>query len=98
MFASFLGEDDVCDYYSSDYDLEQCKTLKLQSQCKTQDGTLCVFPFIFRGQKVTKCITGAIRTQPWCPTQVDSQGIPVPGYWGHCDDQCSTDLSDLGMS
>ena len=68
----------------------------MQEQCKTVEGTPCVFPFIFRGKEVTYCISGSKRTQPWCPTQVDSDHVPITGQWGNCDEQCPTDGSDIG--
>ena len=43
-----------------------------------------------RGKEVNNCISGIRRRQPWCPTKVDSNGVPVPGQWGNCDDQCRT--------
>ena len=42
------------------------------------------------------CISGIRRRKPWCPTKVDSNGIPVPGEWGNCNDQCPTEGSDIG--
>ena len=92
----FSDEDDVCDYYGEDYDFEQCKSLELQNQCKTVDGTPCVFPFMFRGKSVTNCVTGQRRKKPWCPTEVDSNGRPVPDQWGNCNDECPTEGSDFG--
>ena len=85
--ASFLEEDDDCDYSSDDYD--QCIALK--NKCKTVDEKPCIFPFVHRGKEVRNCISGIRRRQPWCPTEVDSNGDPVPGQWGYCDDQCSTE-------
>ena len=88
------SQDNVCDYYSEEYDLEQCEKLELQNQCKTVDGTPCVFPFMFRGKEVTNCISGSKRTRPWCPTQVDRDGVPVLGQWGNCDEHCLTVTDD----
>ena len=76
------------------HEYDDCITMK--KQCKTINGTLCVFPFIFRGKEVTNCITTRKRTQPWCPTQTDSStGVPIRRQWGYCDDQCSTEGSEI---
>ena len=50
---------------------------------------------MFRGKEVANCIIGVKRRQPWCPTQVDSDGAPIPGRWGYCDDQCPTEGTDV---
>ena len=85
--------EEFCDYHSADYDLEECKTLTSQNQCKTLQGTLCVFPFVFRGQEITECVSGSPNTLPWCPTQIDSYGEIVGSQWGNCDKQsCLTDI------
>ena len=96
LYLSFLGEDDICDYYSDDYDYDQCQIL--QNNCKTIEGTPCIFPFTFRSQQYTYCISGRKRKQPWCPTEVDSNGNPVPGQWGECNEQCPTEGADVGKS
>ena len=95
MKKLFIDEDDICDYYSEDYDLEECKTIKIRNQCKTVNGTSCVLPFMFRGKEVVNCIIGVKRRQPWCPTEVDSDLAPIPGRWGYCDDQCPTEGTDV---
>ena len=83
---SFSDEETACDYSSEDY--EQC--IALENGCKTVDEKPCIFPFMHRGKEVNNCISGIRRRQPWCPTEVDSNGVPVPGKWGTCDDQCPT--------
>ena len=62
----------------------------MQQQCKTVEGSPCIFPFVFRGKKYTYCTSGLRRPQPWCPTQVDSNRAPINDQWGNCDDQCPT--------
>ena len=95
MTVSFLVEDNVCDYYSEDYDLDECESIKEKTQCKTVNGTTCFFPFLFRGKEMTNCITGVKRRQPWCPTKVNSDGVPVPGEWGFCNEQCPIEGTDV---
>ena len=53
---------------------------------------------MFRGKSVTNCVTGQRRKKPWCPTEVDSNGDPVPGKWGVCNDHCPTEEADVGRS
>ena len=91
--SAFLSDQEDCDFYDEDY--EDCITKK--SQCKTIEGTLRGFPFMFRGKEITNCIsTPPRRTQKWCPTQTDSvTGVPVRGQWGYCNDQCSTEGSEI---
>ena len=91
QIEEFQGK--FCDYYSADYDLEECGKLTSQNQCKTLEGTPCVFPFMFRGLEVTECISGSPRTLPWCATQIDSYGEIVGSQWRNCDKQsCPTDI------
>ena len=82
----FSDEETACDYSSEDY--EQC--IALETGCKTVDEKPCIFPFMHRGKEVNHCISGLRRTLPWCPTEVDSNGVPVPGKWGNCDNKCPT--------
>ena len=76
---SFSGdkiEKDCFDYYSEDYSSGKC--------CRTENGIPCVFPFKFRGVERNYCISGPIRKEPWCPTEVNSDGVPILGQWGYC--------------
>ena len=96
FYASFLDRDEICDYYSEDYDYDECQLL--QNKCKTVDGEPCTFPFMFRSHEVKHCLSGTRRTQPWCPTEIDSNGGPVPGKWGVCNEHCPTEGADDGRS
>ena len=69
--------------------------MREKNQCKTVHEIPCIFPFLFRGEEITNCITGVKRRQPWCPTTVDSDSVPVPGQWGYCNDQCPTEGTDV---
>ena len=71
--------------------------MAMKNECKTVDEKPCIFPFMHRGKEVMNCISGIRRRKPWCPTKVDSNGIPIPGEWGNCNDQCPTEGSDLSM-
>ena len=48
----------------------------------------CVFPFIDRGVSHSKCTSGALDLQPWCPTEVDQNGHYIDEKWGNCDNNC----------
>lgn len=44
----------------------------------------CVFPFENLGKKHISCVYDASDFEPWCATEVDSDGIAVTGAWGFC--------------
>ena len=48
----------------------------------------CVFPFIFAGRQHDTCTTIDGAENPWCSTQVDSDGVHVDGNWEYCSDSC----------
>ena len=56
--------------------------------CKTQNGTTCVFPFIYKGVKYSVCTTVDNRETPWCSTNTDKEGNYVDNYWGNCAHGC----------
>ena len=69
----------------------------ISKQCETVDEKPCIFPFKFRGKEVNTCISTPRRPQPWCPTEIDSSnGYPVRGQWGYCNDECPTEGSENG--
>jgi len=61
------------------------------TQCRTEDGRVCQFPFSYEGKRYTRCTT---ENDPdgrlWCSTKVDKNGNHVQneGQWGYCSDQC----------
>ena len=63
-------------------------------ECKTKGGPdpdkPCVFPFIFNGSMYNECPTVKYDQpyQPWCSTEVDSNGHYISGKWGFCDRNC----------
>jgi len=69
---------------------EECETVAGPAR-----GEQCQFPFIFRGETRSGCIT---ESDPdgrlWCSTKVDSQGRHVVGgdHWAHCSESCPRDL------
>ena len=49
----------------------------------------CVFPFRYAGVEYTECTPRDSDTgQPWCATEVDSEGWVVDHKWGDCDTGC----------
>merc|ERR1712142_583922 len=61
------------------------------TNCTTEDGTPCQFPFIYGSQTYTSCTTDQ-DTKPWCSTKVDGGGNHIAGNsnWGYCDASCSS--------
>ena len=57
--------------------------------CKTEIGTNCVFPFIYKGVKYSKCTTVDYGDTPWCSTRTDTEGNHYQGiFWGNCAQDC----------
>ena len=59
--------------------------------CKTvgDAGKPCIFPFEYAGKTYDRCTTrDSDNGQPWCATQVDSDGYVVDNAWGDCLDGC----------
>ena len=52
--------------------------------CKAKHGGQCVFPFIYNGITYFGCTLEG-NDQPWCSTEVDSDGNHVDGKWVNCD-------------
>ena len=57
----------------------------------------CVFPFQYKGITYHKCtsIEDEENGQPWCSTEVDSNGIYIEGLWGYCNTECFEGNSSL---
>ena len=47
----------------------------------------CVFPFIFSGRVHTTCTTIDGDATPWCPKEVDENGV-FSGTWEYCEPDC----------
>ena len=63
----------------------------LSGSCRTvgASGQPCIFPFIYRDVTYSHCIsTDSDSGQPWCATQLDSEGWVVDHAWGDCDQGC----------
>ena len=60
------------------------------SECKTQNGTACVFPFFYKGVKYSGCTTVDNRETPWCSTLTDGDVNYIDHYWGNCAQDCTT--------
>ena len=52
--------------------------------CFTREGMECVFPFTFRGETHSRCISQSVY-QPWCATEISSERILS---WGLCLADC----------
>jgi len=72
---------------------EQCPILG-QEECRTIGGSRknekCIFPFIYKGKRYTKCLWSEGEPLPWCSTKVSKHGFHVgnQGQWGYCDTIC----------
>lgn len=52
-------------------------------------GSLCKFPFIFKGKTYTSCtIEFDPLNLPWCSTKTDSFNRHIKGNWGNCNSYC----------
>ena len=55
------------------------------SDCRTEQGISCVFPFTYRGVTYKTCTTAeSDNNKAWCATQVDSEGVVVNNKWQDC--------------
>ena len=55
------------------------------SDCRTEQGNSCVFPFTFKGVTYKTCTTAeSDNNKAWCATQVDSDGVVVNNKWQDC--------------
>merc|ERR1711915_776381 len=72
------------------------------TNCTTEDGTRCQFPFIYGSRTYTSCTTDQ-DTKLWCSTKVDGGGNHIAGNsnWGYCDTSCSSghvcQVQDIGF-
>ena len=67
--------------------VQQEKIFILGTPCKTQGGTLCVFPFKYNGKTHDACTLDG-QNDPWCSTKVDANGQHVTLNWGDCAEGC----------
>ena len=56
------------------------------TQLKTVSGQMCIFPFTYNGEQYQTCTT-VDSILPWCPTRLDSHGMPVD--WEYCQQDWS---------
>eukprot|EP00092_Neocalanus_flemingeri_P054714 GFUD01064474.1.p1 GENE.GFUD01064474.1~~GFUD01064474.1.p1 ORF type:complete len:306 (+),score=62.46 GFUD01064474.1:112-918(+) len=61
------------------------------------EGERCVFPFIWKGQKYSKC-TYTDSPTPWCPTMLNSDGTVVSNRFGDCSTTSSCDIEPIKFS
>ena len=54
-------------------------------------GKPCALPFKYLGKTYSECIW-EYGDEPWCLTEVDSDGIHVDGQWGYCGLYCPIKL------
>ena len=67
--------------------LKDCRTTGVDGGKKNAE---CIFPFIYKDVRYTKCIWAEGESEPWCSTKVTKHGYHVGGQgeWGHCNSHC----------
>ena len=68
--------------------LEQRFTVCEHQSCYTKQGDECVFPFTYKGNPHTKCISEDVYL-PWCATEMSGANIV---RWGLCLDDCEHEV------
>ena len=63
------------------------KLIGMSSNCKTEHGPPCVFPFTYRGKKYDSC-SAKYGQKTWCSTKTYN-GNYIRGHWGYCNKDCS---------
>ena len=58
--------------------------VRIPNLCLTTSGSLCRFPFIFKGKRYTGC-TYTESPTPWCATRVDTDDTVITNQWEDCD-------------
>ena len=60
----------------------------------------CKFPFKLNNGNVHDSCTTDQDTEGklWCSTKVDSNGDHVRGHWGHCGENCQTDIKPVDQT
>jgi hypothetical protein len=96
LHSFFLIAGNVCFFVSLTAALEGCVVTD-----GANNGTECVFPFIYNNTKYSGCILEAnsefsFEIESWCSTEVDQLGVHVSGKgkWGHCSSKCPLSESE----
>ena len=64
--------------------------------CEPASNRVCTFPFSTAGRRYDKCTLSGSGTA-WCSTEVDSQGVHVPGKEQDCPATCSSSICPVGF-
>nr|XP_040574695.1 mucin-2-like isoform X2 [Lepeophtheirus salmonis] len=58
--------------------------------CKTNDGLICIFPFVYRGNKYSSCTNADWGSNFWCPTNDVVNGVYMENSnnYGICHSNC----------
>ena len=57
----------------------------VSSDCRTEQGNTCVFPFTYKGVTYKSCTTAeSDNNKAWCATEVDTEGVVVNNQWQDC--------------
>ncbi|CAB4069437.1 unnamed protein product [Lepeophtheirus salmonis] len=60
------------------------------SNCKTEDGSICIFPFVYQGNKYSSCTNANFGPLFWCPTNDVVNGVYMENSnnYGICRSNC----------
>jgi len=80
---------------------EYAPTVERRAVCETRicepaSNRVCTFPFSTAGRRYDKCTLSGSGTA-WCSTEVDSQGVHVPGKEQDCPATCSSSICPVGF-
>ena len=81
-------------------------TIQRKSTCRTTNepgsnakNASCQFPFTIGDHTFDACTTEKDpEGKLWCSTKVDSNGDHVRGHWGHCEENCQTDIKPVDQT
>lgn len=68
-----------------------CSPVPEVAKCETESGARCIFPFYYKGNKYTTCVTTWNYRRPWCAIKVDkNQAMPAleASSWDYCQTTC----------
>ncbi len=63
------------------------KALTSLPACQTDEGILCIFPYIYKGLMYYGC-TDIDADGHWCSTGNYANGTNIEDDWGYCGEDC----------
>ena len=67
-----------------------CKTIRVISSFNPDPGKKCIFPFIYKDEKLNGCTEEDYNGTYWCPTELLADGSfqKSSSKWGTCENKC----------